>query len=55
MVLAIHLMAGALAAPLVAALSLAQGSSALAAVGAFGTGGALAIVASGLVVATRRS
>jgi hypothetical protein len=52
-VLAIHLMAGALAAPLAAVLSLAQGSSILVAVGVFGTGGALAILASGLIVALR--
>ena len=53
MVLAIHLMAGALAAPPAAAVSLALGSSALTVVAAFGTDGALAIVASGVAVAVR--
>ncbi len=51
--LAIHLLAGAVAAPLAAAVSVAQGSPLLVAVGAFGAGGALAIAASGVVVALR--
>lgn len=51
--LAIHLLAAAVAAPVAATVSLAQGSSGLAAVGAFGAGGALAILASGLIAIMR--
>ncbi len=51
--LAIHLVVGALTALLAAALSLAQGSSILVTLSAFGTGAALAILASGLIAAAR--
>ncbi len=53
--LAIHLVVGALAALLAAALSLAQGSSILVTLGALGVGGALAILTSGLIAAARTS